>query len=264
MASNNGAAPPTPPTKTTKSPVPVFKDHAASNGEQVKDLYQSVAKLHGDTRYADLTIRCGERHWKMHKVIVCSRCKFFEKACDGRFKEAAGNVVTLPDDPPNAVAAMLQYLYTAAYDDSSDQEGCAPLVFNFRVHIVADKYDLPGLVALAEHKFKSRVDSGRFGIIEIVDAVREAYKFESDPQKPLRQHIMGHLMGPGHHLLRDDAFIQVAKGVPAFSAQLVSEILSRPIPPGYVKVDARFEAYRSLASALALTAEGIMTKRPGG
>lgn len=34
---------------------------------------------------ADATIVCGDRTWKVHKVIVSSRCKWFETAFYGKF-----------------------------------------------------------------------------------------------------------------------------------------------------------------------------------
>ncbi|KXT11279.1 hypothetical protein AC579_1674 [Pseudocercospora musae] len=196
-----------------------------ATGNQSSGLLKRIVGLHGDKRYADLTICCGERRWKVHKAIVCGGCKFFEKACDGRFKEATNNTVTLEDDSPNGVAAMLRYLYTEDYDDTSDQERCAPLLFN--IH-----YDLPDLVKLATQKFQSRMKVQSLHLIELADAICETYKFETDPQASLRQCLMDHVMGSGQHLLKDNAFIQVVKGVPAFAAELVAETFRQNKQPG--------------------------------
>ncbi|KAK4900856.1 hypothetical protein LTR27_002039 [Elasticomyces elasticus] len=87
------------------------------------------------------------REWHVHKIMLCAQSPFFTKACEGRFREATENVITLRDDDPDVVAAMLGYLYTFEYADSHD------LTFNVHVHIIADKYDLPTLAKIATTKF---------------------------------------------------------------------------------------------------------------
>lgn len=72
-------------------------------------------------------------------------------------------------------------------------------------------------------KFQNRMQVDSLHLIELADAIRETYKFETDPQASLRGCLMEYVMGPGQHLLKDDAFIQVVKGVPAFAAELVAE-----------------------------------------
>lgn len=44
--------------------------------------------LYGDPRYSDITIKYSGREFKAHKVIICTRCKYFERALaeDGGFK----------------------------------------------------------------------------------------------------------------------------------------------------------------------------------
>ncbi|KAK5701414.1 hypothetical protein LTR17_022607 [Elasticomyces elasticus] len=114
--------------------------------------------------HADLTIRCMSREWHVHKIMLCAQSPFFAKVCEGRFREATENVITLRDDDPDVVAAMLGYLYSFEYaaicdGDALDEElvggaiGASELVFHVHVHIIADKYDLPRLTKLATTKF---------------------------------------------------------------------------------------------------------------
>ena len=39
-------------------------------------------RLNTDTKYSDLTIVCGERRFRVHKVIVCTQSEFFRAACE--------------------------------------------------------------------------------------------------------------------------------------------------------------------------------------
>ncbi|KAK5727351.1 hypothetical protein LTR15_003245 [Elasticomyces elasticus] len=88
----------------------------------------------------------------------------FAKACEGNFREATENVITLRDDDPDVVAAMLGYMYSFEYATICDGDalgkelvggaiGASELVFHVRVHIIADKYDVPRLAKLATTKF---------------------------------------------------------------------------------------------------------------
>ncbi|KAH6954354.1 hypothetical protein DER45DRAFT_615683 [Fusarium avenaceum] len=76
---------------------------------------QSIAKLFKTGDYSDLTIVCGNDHYKVHKSIVCSRSPFFKKACNGKFKESQTSEVKLDYDDPIAVRMMIEYLYLLTY-----------------------------------------------------------------------------------------------------------------------------------------------------
>ncbi len=41
---------------------------------------------HCSEKYANLIIGCGSAAFKVHKIILCSRCAYFEKLCDGNWK----------------------------------------------------------------------------------------------------------------------------------------------------------------------------------
>lgn len=112
----------------------------------------------------------------MHKAIVCSRSVFFARACDVGMKESHEGedilwsiqvtaepvadhlgVIWLNGDEPSVVEAMLYYLYHFNFVDSDFAPATIPpIVFNVRVHSIADKYDIPDLGKLAADKFLVR------------------------------------------------------------------------------------------------------------
>lgn len=67
--------------------------------------------------YHDLTIRSGDRSWKVHRAIICPQSKYFTKACSGGFKEAETREIVLEGDEPVLVDMMLHYLYTGLYTE---------------------------------------------------------------------------------------------------------------------------------------------------
>lgn len=46
-----------------------------------KKLYAFASEGFKSNQYSDLTIRCRDREFYVHKVIVCSQCDFFANAC---------------------------------------------------------------------------------------------------------------------------------------------------------------------------------------
>lgn len=66
-----------------------------------------LPRLHLNGKYSDLTVQCGQRHWNVHRAILCSRSSFFDKACGGNFLEAETGIMDLSDDDEEAVASLI-------------------------------------------------------------------------------------------------------------------------------------------------------------
>ncbi|KAK4032099.1 hypothetical protein C8A01DRAFT_41456 [Parachaetomium inaequale] len=112
-------------------------------------IYDALSALHGDDKYADLTVTCGDHTFKLHRAVVCPQSPFFENACSGGFMEAFTGHVDLGEENPEIVAKFLQFMYTGNYSDEDhlDPEGCdeavlqpvEDLLFSLR-----HRTDLPG------------------------------------------------------------------------------------------------------------------------
>ncbi|KAH7371886.1 hypothetical protein BKA64DRAFT_689686 [Cadophora sp. MPI-SDFR-AT-0126] len=148
------------------------------------DLANSIEGLFESGKYADATICCEGTIFKVHCSIICSQSKVLARMVDGQFKEAALRNIELPNDELPVVAAMMRYLYTGNYIDEAgrsngpitgmpestaeaispradpdamptdEDDTGLPLLFNVKVYIMADIYDLPGLKTLAKKKFE--------------------------------------------------------------------------------------------------------------
>ncbi|KAI0485309.1 hypothetical protein GGR56DRAFT_669787 [Xylariaceae sp. FL0804] len=64
------------------------------------------------TTLGKMGIKCGERTWKLHKAILCNRCKWFETALGGSFKEATSGIVTIENFQPDQIELLIKYIYT--------------------------------------------------------------------------------------------------------------------------------------------------------
>ncbi|KAH6874740.1 hypothetical protein B0T10DRAFT_585924 [Thelonectria olida] len=65
--------------------------------------------------YSDLRITCGTDEHLVHKVLVCTRSSFLAEACSEPLEVGEKSLIHLPDDDPEAVAAVISYLYRGSY-----------------------------------------------------------------------------------------------------------------------------------------------------
>lgn len=98
----------------------------------------------------------------VHKDTLC-QLPFFQAALSGGFKEAAEQAITLPEDNPSHMSALIEFLYTKNYTYSYDPDtvrlddestvpcsDTAECMFHIGVYVVASKYCCQGLVDIAE------------------------------------------------------------------------------------------------------------------
>lgn len=81
---------------------------------------------------------------------------FFTAALHGGFKEAAENAITMPEESPEIVSALIEFLSTGSYTHSYDSdtvdkevEGC----FHVDIFAAAGKYGCEALVVEARKSF---------------------------------------------------------------------------------------------------------------
>ncbi|KAK8070750.1 hypothetical protein PG997_010953 [Apiospora hydei] len=85
-----------------------------ASSQHVSELLRSLKKLFDSGVYTDLKIVCGNDQHQVHKAIVCLRSGRLAQLCSeiGLNQEAT---ITIPDDDPQTIDLMLQYLYTLEY-----------------------------------------------------------------------------------------------------------------------------------------------------
>lgn len=98
-----------------------------------------------------------------YEATLCT-VPFFRAALQGQFQEAAEKKITMPEEKPEIISALIEYIitgqYTCTYDVDADTspdgthppnltQGC----FHVEVYAVAQMYDLPKLVSVALYNF---------------------------------------------------------------------------------------------------------------
>ena len=170
-----------------------------------------LSKLYSSDRYSDMTITCNGRRFRVHKAVVCVQSKVFARAMDGNFREGRTGEIDLEDDEPEVVAQMIRWLYKEDYEDwsappshrtatptttattrsragrstpanqiatsmsSSTTPSSTGLLFNTKMYIIADKYDLYPLKELANIKYETAL-SAHWNSTEFVESLKLLYE----------------------------------------------------------------------------------------
>ncbi|KAJ6197807.1 hypothetical protein J3E72DRAFT_395355 [Bipolaris maydis] len=145
-----------------------------------KQLLDSLRSSLASSAYSDFKITCGSDTYKVHKVIVCNRAGFFARAVSFGGRETKSGILDLPEDEPETVKLLIQYLYEGEYEPqlppaaeslsttaiytpvkrgkSSSKKPDYHLVFPHtcsydKMYEMAEKYEVISLKELAKEKF---------------------------------------------------------------------------------------------------------------
>ncbi|CAP65152.1 uncharacterized protein PODANS_5_7230 [Podospora anserina S mat+] len=113
--------------------------------------------------FSDVVVKCGDKEWKLHKAILCTRSVWFEKALTGQFEEATSGVITIQDFQPEAVEWVIRYIYTGVCDIATlrgpEKMTMTNFVTCFEVHSVADFFALSPLAKIALDTLTAEFDT---------------------------------------------------------------------------------------------------------
>ncbi|PPJ53014.1 hypothetical protein CBER1_11332 [Cercospora berteroae] len=191
-----------------------------------KPLVDNIQQLFASSEYSDLKIVCEGKIWNVHRNIVCTACPFLKLRCQN-FQDVRTTVIHLSHDRKSAVQALLSYIYTADYktDDSMDSEA---MVFQVRVHTIANKYGLSKLSALAEFKFLA-IAKGSWASSGFATAIEEMYTVTPDTKKELQYIAIRIAVEHVDVLLGDEwsSLARLSRRLPAFAFDLSRELMAR-------------------------------------
>ncbi|QDS69843.1 hypothetical protein FKW77_000179 [Venturia effusa] len=126
-------------------------------------LKQGFGELLQNGAFSDFVLRDSEgKVYNVHKAIVCTQSKFFQKACEpGKFKEGEESKVNLTVGGSVAISSLLEFLYTLDYGyDPNEVQSENKLLSHANVYIAADFYDVPKLKELATTRFQAALALG--------------------------------------------------------------------------------------------------------
>jgi len=117
---------------------------ALSKNYHQGQLSQHLNLLFTSNKYADITIECGDKKFKCHKIILASRSPVFKTMFDADMKEKEAGSVEIKNMTPEVLKNMLKYIYTSEAPDID--------AFTQELFAAAEQYQLENLKELCEAK----------------------------------------------------------------------------------------------------------------
>jgi hypothetical protein len=111
-----------------------------------------------------LLVGASKEEYTVHKQPLCAASKFFEMALEGNFSEGHSKQVELPEDIPDLVDFLCDWLYASGTSNMSPAYVRARLTwqqdhFWLKVHHMADRLMIPGLQLLALNQIQDMFNS---------------------------------------------------------------------------------------------------------
>jgi len=121
-----------------------------------------------DKTSADLTIRCEEKSFRVHKSVLCARSTVFRQALSD-MEEGGKGEIQVPEIDENIMVSIIAYIYTGELRVNKE------LDIQMVVY-AADKYNLPGFMELLCNKLRKE----DVGVETVADMLISAYRHESE------------------------------------------------------------------------------------
>ncbi|KAG7009191.1 hypothetical protein G7Y79_00003g010590 [Physcia stellaris] len=173
-----------------------YQDHKAlfaSIARQVlpdtrSDMNLTICRAYDSGSYSDLTIQCGTRTWKVHRLIVYAASNYFFKAGEGDFKEGQTKHIHLQEMDPDILDKVLSYIYK--HDYATDAKSA--ITTHPEVYKLADYLDMQPLKQTVRRKFHDALKAD-WEVVAFTKALRAVYTNTPPTDRGLRDVAKAHL-----------------------------------------------------------------------
>ncbi|KAJ5663392.1 hypothetical protein N7507_004123 [Penicillium longicatenatum] len=209
-----------------------------------------IKSAHLNTKHSDMTIICQGKTFPAHKLVVCPRSKYFDRACDGRFKEAGG-LIHLDDKDPILIEKVLEFLYKGMYTipprlaqgkipPADSVAGRSAYYFKARLYAEADYFMIDDLKRNILESFRESFLGGYNGSFQVpaslvvdgdtfAETIEEIYSTRAD-YRELRKVVMENVKGNLYFLRRGSSPMissKLMKSNPDFTYDLCEVTLTK-------------------------------------
>ncbi|KAK8050254.1 hypothetical protein PG994_011984 [Apiospora phragmitis] len=204
--------------------------------------------------FSDVTVKCDDTVWQLHKTILCARSTYFAKALAGPFKEAATGKCDILEVNSEVFGEVVEFIYTGQIKkralrlgSSFSNEFPGAMRHWYKLFLAADYFQLEDLMetvlarqseclsGIAEHiqqylkglaaRGKKRPETflTSDAIDEFFSVVGLAYNNHLDTIKPYKKTLCTFIREIEHFVKVDARFQKHLEKVTLFRADLYSE-----------------------------------------
>jgi len=179
------------------------------NGNRYVQNMQSIINFDS---FSDLTIICGRKKFRCHKVIMAARSTVFKAMLENEMQEKKTNEVKIEDSSPKAVKMMIDFIYTDKLPENVD-----PIAVEL-IHL-AVKYDLASLIQICEVSLLSNLcnDNALTTLIAL-----DTYR----PTSSTRQEIVKHIAAHALDIIKSEEWGIFAKDHPNLTTDILRQAVA--------------------------------------
>jgi BTB/POZ domain len=196
-------------------------------------------RLLRNANFSDFTIKCRQYTFRVHKVVLCNFSGYFDRLCNGAFREATVNEVDLSEDFLELIARLLLMMYTGKCDDrdnfrefltSSAEAGTelqdafakeSACVLHAHLYALGDRLLVPALKTMAAGLFASSIKKPDRRMSELTTAIRTVYNLTADGENELQKIVVYGAQQGGAEVRRDPRYKALVRTCPAFAADML-------------------------------------------
>jgi len=115
-----------------------------------KKLTQDFESIINSQEYSDITVTCGNKEFKCHKIILTSRSQVFKTMLESNMKERETGSIEIKDMKLEVFEDLLRYIYTGEAPNIDEHAG--------ELFAAADLYQLEHLKELCEVKLCAGIE----------------------------------------------------------------------------------------------------------
>ncbi|KAI7759877.1 hypothetical protein LZL87_014096 [Fusarium oxysporum] len=200
-----------------------------------KPFVTSLSKFFNNKCLSDAVIRCGDREFAVHSLILFSHSEYFAKQLDGpwKLKESSERAIDITEFDPDVVEATIHFMYHFDYEPAADTSA---MIFHAKVYQIGDKYGIKALKSYVTGKFHATIGSS-WNTDDFPTAITLAYATTPSDDMGLRDSIVEIAFKNFESLISQTGFCETLREVGDFGFDLARFLhlsdLSSPMYPNY-------------------------------
>ncbi|KAJ4137127.1 hypothetical protein NW768_002707 [Fusarium equiseti] len=188
-------------------------------GQDPAGFGPNLTRFYNNKDLSDAIIRCEDKEFAVHKLVLCSHSEYFIKQFSGQWTESVDGIINIADFDVTVVEAMVHFMYHRGYDVPSEQSAMA---FHATVYQIADKYNMQSMKQHARSRFSTvAVELEGWDEVEFPNIISLVWSTTLPNDRGLRDIVSATSVKNLAGLLNKDTFIDELTANGPFAVELI-------------------------------------------